>query len=167
MNISWSWLEDIIEKIKKLFKSDSNDDNSGNNSDNSNNNETGTLNPSKISWNGPNYSKAITVLSFTSVSMSGTHLNFKTNKPIPWPKSGSKNVNAIGFLIRKIGNNYIGGKTEWCVGDRGWYDIVTNTKDGYNGHTMPKKGEKCWAGLGHPNNTNECSTIVEFTWTYG
>lgn len=127
----------------------------------------GNLNPAQVSWltsSGPNYKNAVTVMSLTSASMSSTHLNFKTDKPIPWPKRGAKNVNAIGILIRKRPEGYVGGKTEWCVGDRGWFDIKTNTVDGYNKHTTPVKGEKCWAALGNPDNGSSISTIVPFIW---
>jgi len=129
---------------------------------------TGTIAPSQVKWlssRGPDYKNAATVMSLVSASMSGTHLNFKTDRSIPWPKRGSKNVNAIGILIRKIGSQYIGGKVEWCVGDRGWYDIKTNVvKEGYNGSTVPNVGEKCWAALGNPDNGSSISTIVPFTW---
>ena len=127
----------------------------------------GTLLPSQVKWltaRGKNYANAKTVLEISSASMAGTHLNFKTSKAIPWPKRGSKNVDAVGFLIRKVNGVYVGGKTEWVVSSRGWYDIKTNTADGYNGHTMPAKGETCWAGLGHPDNGSECSTLVPFSW---
>lgn len=126
-----------------------------------------TIKPSQVKWltsRGPDYKNAKTVINITSASMSGTHLNFKTNKSIPWPKRGAKNVNAIGILIRKNGAGYTGGKTEWCVGDRGWFDIKTNTADGYNGHTIPSKGEKCWCALGDPDGGDEISTIVPFIW---
>ena len=127
-----------------------------------------TINASQVKWltsRGPDYKNAKTVINITSASMSGTHLNFKTNKAIPWPKRGAKNVNAIGILIRKIGSGYTGGKCEWCVGDRGWYDCKTNTVDGYNGHTTPAKGEKCWCALGDPDGGSEISTIVPFIWS--
>lgn len=127
-----------------------------------------TIKPSQVKWltsRGPDYKNAKTVLNITSASMSGTHLNFNTNKAIPWPKRGPKNVNAIGILIRKKGTTYTGGKTEWVVGSRGWFDIKTNTLDGYNGHTVPSKGEKCWCALGDPDGGAEISTIVPFIWS--
>lgn len=127
-----------------------------------------TIKPSQVKWltsRGPDYKNAKTVIEITSTSMSGNNLNFKTNKAIPWPKRGSKNVNAIGILIRKNGTGYTGGKCEWCVGSRGWYNIRTNTIDGYNGHTTPSKGEKCWCGLGDPDGGSEISTLVPFIWT--
>lgn len=161
MNIK-EWVEDIINKIKEFFKKDSSDQNGDSGEIPS---TQGTIKPSQVIWRGPNYANAKTVFSLLNVSMVGTHLNFKTDKPIPWPKSGAKGVNGIGFLIRKKGDKYEGGKTEWVCGDRGWYDIVTNTEDGYNGHTVPNKNEKCWCGIGHPSNGSECSTIVEFTWS--
>ena len=73
-------------------------------------------------------------------------------------------MDALGFLIRKIGGVYRGGKVEWCVSSRGWYDIRTNVLDGYNGSTMPVSGETVWCGLGHPKNGSECSTIVAVEW---
>ena len=129
-----------------------------------------TLAPSSVKWlsaSGPDYKNAKTVFAITSAEMVGSHLNFKTDKPIPWKERGEKNVNAIGILIRKTAAGYVGGKCEWCVGSRGWFDVRTNTVDGYNGHTTPAKGEKCFAGLGSPDDGKEISTLVEFAWTSG
>lgn len=131
----------------------------------------GGILPSQVSWLGQNYSSAKTTVTLTDVNMSGTHLNFKSS-PVTWPPQGEKKCKAVGFLIRKIGDTYVGGKVEWCVVERGWYDIVTNTKkltrmirrSGYNGATVPASGENCWAGLGHPVNGSECSTLVPFVW---
>lgn len=131
----------------------------------------GSILPSQVKWLGDNYANAKTTVALTNVSMSGTHLIFKSSA-ISWPPQGAKKCKAVGFLIRKIGSQYVGGKVEWCVVERGWYDIVTNTKkltrqiqrSGYNGATMPASGETCWAGLGHPTGGSECSTLVPFVW---
>lgn len=119
--------------------------------------------PAQVKWLGTNYSAAKQTVKLSDISMSGTHLNFKASA-IKWPPQGAKKCKAVGFLIRMIGNEFIGGKVEWCVVERGWYDIVTNTKTGYNGSTLPANGELCWAGLGHPTNGSECSSIVPFVW---
>ena len=124
----------------------------------------GSISPSQVRWLGADYAKAKTTVMLSSVSMSGTHLNFKASD-ISWPPQGAKKCRAVGFLIRKIGEQYVGGKVEWCVVERSWYDIATNTATGYNGATMPKNGEMCWAGLGHPTHSGECSTLLPFTWS--
>lgn len=121
------------------------------------------ISPSQVRWLGTDYSKAKTTITLSGVSMSGKHLNFKASA-ISWPPQGAKKCKAVGFLIRKIGNQYVGGKVEWCVVERGWYDVKTNTLDGYNGSTVPANGETCWAGLGHTKNGSEVSTLVPFTW---
>lgn len=123
----------------------------------------GAISPAQVRWLGTDYAKAKTTVTLSSVSMSGKHLNFKASA-ISWPPQGSKKGKAIGFLIRKIGGQYVGGKVEWCVVERGWYDIATNTATGYNGATMPKNGETCWAGLGHPTHGGECSMLLPFSW---
>lgn len=120
--------------------------------------------PSQVRWLGPNYRSAKVTKQLTSASISGNHLNFKLASPLGWPKSGSKNVDGIGFLIRKIGGEYVGGKVEWCVSSRGWYDIKTNVEDGYNGSTMPKSGETVWCGIGHPVVTSECTNLPKVVW---
>ena len=125
---------------------------------------TGNILPAQVKWNGPDYSKAKVTRTITSASISGNHLNFKLAAQLGWPKSGSKNVDGMGFLIRKINGQYVGGKVEWCVSSRGWYDIKTNVKDGYNGSTMPASGETVWCGIGHPENTSECTTLVPVVW---
>lgn len=124
----------------------------------------GNIIPSQVKWLGTSYAKAKTTVTLTDVKMSGTHLNFNASA-IDWPPQGAKKCKAVGFLIRKIGNDYVGGKVEWCVVERGWYDVKTNVEDGYNGSTLPANGETCWAGLGHPTGGSECSTLVPFVWT--
>ena len=124
---------------------------------------SGELLPSQVKWLGTNYAAAKQTVTLSGVAMSGKHLNFKASK-IDWPPQGAKKCKAVGILIRKIGDEYKGGKVEWCVVERGWYDIVTNTADGYNGATMPANGETCWAALGHPTSGKEISSIVPFTW---
>lgn len=121
------------------------------------------ISPSQVRWLGTDYSKAKTTVALSAVSMSGKHLNFKSS-PIPWPATGAKKCKAVGFLIRRIGGKHVGGKVEWCVVERGWYDVATNVADGYNGSTMPAAGETCWAGLGHPLNGSEVSTLLPFVW---
>lgn len=125
---------------------------------------SGAILPSAVKWLGTNYAAAKTTVTLSGVSMSGTHLNFKASPLPPWPPYGDKKCRAVGFLIRKIGNQYVGGKVEWCVVERGWYDVKTNVRDGYNGSTMPANGETCWAGLGHTKNGSEVSTLLPFTW---
>ena len=124
----------------------------------------GAILPSQVRWLGPNFKNAKVTRQMVSASISGNHLNFKLASPLNWPKSGSKNVDGIGFLIRKLGSEYVGGKVEWCVSSRGWYDIRTNVEDGYNGSTMPKSGESVWCGIGHPSNTSECTTLLKVVW---
>ena len=124
---------------------------------------SGEILPSQVSWLGGDYSKARQTVSLSGVSMSGAHLNFKVGS-VPWPATGAKKCKAVGFLIRKIGGKYVGGKVEWCVVERGWYDVRTNTLDGYNGATVPAAGETCWCGLGHPQNRSECSNLLPFAW---
>ena len=126
--------------------------------------DDGSILPSQVKWFGPNFSKAKAVIKITSAKMAGSHLIFKTDSAIPWKGVGAKNTNAIGFLIRKIDGVYKGGKVEWVVGSRGWYDIKTNTLSGYNGSTVPSHGEACWCGLGDTSGTSQCSTLVPFTW---
>jgi hypothetical protein len=127
----------------------------------------GALQPSQVQWltsRGQDYSRARTVMTLSNVSIQGSRCYFKTSPAIPWPVRGSKNINAVGFLIRRINGKYIGGKCEWVVGSRGWYDCRTNVADGYNGHTMPASGERVWVGLGHPDNGSEVSQLVETRW---
>lgn len=123
----------------------------------------GAISPSQVRWLGTDYSKAKTTVTLSGATKSGKHLNFKASA-ISWPPQGAKKCKAVGFLIRQIGGQYVGGKVEWCVVERGWYDIATNTATGYNGATMPKEGETCWAGLGHPTHGRECSTLLPFSW---
>lgn len=130
---------------------------------------TNTLSPSLVKWlskSGKIYTNAKIVMNITSAKVSGDRLYFKTDKPFPsnWKPRGEKSVSAVGFLIRYINNEYIGGKCEWCVESRGWYDITKNVKAGYNGHTLPKPGETVWCGLGHPDNGSECSALVPVKW---
>lgn len=124
--------------------------------------------PSQVKWlssRGKDYKNAKIVFNITEASISGSRLYFKTDKKFPEPwEEREKGVNSVGFLIRKIGNDYVGGKCEWCVETRGWYDIATNVLTGYNGHTVPAAGEKVWCGIGHPDNGSECSSLVEVTW---
>ena len=124
---------------------------------------SGEILPSQVSWLGGDYSKARQTVSLSGVSMSGAHLNFKVGS-VPWPATGAKKCKAVGFLIRKIGEKYVGGKVEWCVVERGWYDVRTNVLDGYNGATVPAVGETCWCGLGHPQDKSECSNLLPFVW---
>lgn len=124
----------------------------------------GAILPSQVRWLGPNFKNAKVTRQMVSASISGNHLNFKLASPLGWPKSGAKNVDGMGFLIRKLGSEYVGGKVEWCVSSRGWYDIRTNVVDGYNGSTMPKSGETVWCGIGHPTNTSECTTLPKVVW---
>jgi hypothetical protein len=122
------------------------------------------LKPSEVNWLGPNFSNAKITKQLLTPKIKGNRLYFGLSEPLGWPKSGEKQVDALGFLIRKIGGVYRGGKVEWCVSSRGWYDIRTNVLDGYNGSTMPVSGETVWCGLGHPKNGSECSTIVAVEW---
>jgi len=124
----------------------------------------GAIKPSQVKWLGPNFTNAKTTIVITSAKVSGKHLEFKLNKKIPWPKVGPKNCDGIGFLIRKIKGEYVGGKVEWCVSPRGWYDIKTNVEEHYNGSTMPKSGETVWCGIGHSTNTSECTTLNPVVW---
>lgn len=124
----------------------------------------GAILPSQVKWFGMDYSKAKTTVVLSNVKMLGNHLDFTATPAPPWPPYGAKKCRAVGFLIRKIGWKYIGGKVEWCVVERGWYDIKTNVLDGYNGSTVPADGETCWAGLGHTTNGSEVSTLVPFVW---
>lgn len=126
-----------------------------------------TLQPAQVQWlrsRGPDYSKAKTVLALREVRISGERCHFKPEPAIPWPRRGDKGVNAIGVLIRRIGGKYVGGKIEWVVGSRGWFDVRTNINEGYNGHTMPARGETVWVGLGNPDNGSSISEIVEAKW---
>lgn len=123
----------------------------------------GELKPSQVTWLGTSYAAAKQTVTLSEVSMSGNHLNFKASS-VPWPAQGEKKCKAVGLLIRKIGDRYVGGKVEWCVVERGWYDIKTNTADGYNGATMPNSGETVWAGLGHPVDGSEISTLLPVVW---
>lgn len=131
----------------------------------------GQILPSKVKWltsRGKGYSNARVSFDLTAVEMVGKELRFKKSAPFPeeW-KEREKGVNSVGLLIRKIGSEYIGGKCEWCVEGRGWYDIRTNVLQGYNGHTVPKDGEICWAGIGAPDDGNKCSSLVPFKWGGG
>lgn len=124
----------------------------------------GSILPSQVKWLGPNYSGAKVTRTLTSVRLDGNRLYFTLDKPLDWPKVGAKKCDGVGFLIRKIGDEYRGGKVEWCVSSRGWYDIKTNVKDGYNGSTMPAVGETVWCGIGHSTKTSECTTLVPVIW---
>lgn len=127
----------------------------------------GAILPSQVSWltsRGPSYAKARTVLNLSKVSISGSRCYFTATPAIPWPLRGDKNINAIGILIRNINGAYVGGKCEWVVGSRGWYDCRTNVSTGYNGHTMPASGETVWVGIGDPDGGDEISDLLPTRW---
>ncbi len=127
----------------------------------------GDIAPYEVAWltsKGSSYSMAKTTIALSGVRISRNRCYFKATPSIPWPKSGSKNVDAVGILIRKLGDKYVGGKCEWCVGTRGWFDCRTNVEQGYNGHTLPASGEMVWVGIGHPKNGSEVSQLVGTRW---
>ncbi len=130
-------------------------------------NAAGALSPSNVHWltsRGPNYGKAETVLALSDVRISGSRCYFTPSPKIPWPARGKKGVNAIGILIRNIGGRFVGGKCEWVVGKRGWFDCRTNVQGGYNGHTLPQSGETVWVGIGNPDDGSEVSQLVATRW---
>jgi hypothetical protein len=124
----------------------------------------GGISPSQVRWLGPNFGNAKVTRQLLSALMSGNRINFKLDQPLGWPGVGAKKTDGLGFLIRKIGGQYVGGKVEWCVSSRGWYDIKTNTLTGYNGSTVPASGETIWCGIGHSTNTSECTTLIPVVW---
>lgn len=124
------------------------------------------IKPSEVKWltsRGPGFSKAKTIMKLQNVRISGNRCFFTTSPKIPWAASGAKGVNGMGFLIRKINGKYVGGKCEWLVGPRGWYDIKTNVRGGYNGHTMPVSGETVWVGIGNRTGS-QVSELVPARW---
>ena len=127
----------------------------------------GKLQPNEVRWltgRGPSYAKAKTILKLSDIKIEGTRCHFKSSPKIPWAKRGPKGVNAIGILIRRVDGKFIGGKCEWVVGSRGWFDCHKNTSNGYNGHTMPERGEKVWMAIGNPDSGSEISSIEETKW---
>ena len=136
----------------------------------------GSILPSQVKWLGSSFSTAAQQVQLSGAHMSGGKVYFTVSGSVPWPPQGDKKCKAIGFLIRKIGDAYVGGKIEWCVVERGWYDAGTNARklfrasvraavrSGYNGATVPADGEIVWVGLGSPDGTYGISNLIPVPW---
>lgn len=128
--------------------------------------ETETALLASIEWlthEGRSYARARVTCDIFNVRMEQGRVLFAGSPPMHWPVNRgtpSKPAQSVGILCRKIGGRWKGGKVEWNVIGRQWFDAAEKCAIGYNGHTMPAEGEPVLVGIGHEHGI-EISNLTE------
>ena len=142
-------------------------ENWGNNNNNGNNDDPVVDSLPEIQWLGQSYQNTprdpSAVIRSGSIDEKFTYQDYTL--PSSWPKKtvGSANCQGIFCLFYEKDGKIVGGKFDWARSSGQPVKTIENVHHGYQGHTMPAKGTKCYLMLVNVNGSLR-TNFIEINW---